>query len=109
LDAAIAADDFTQVAYGLGVAEREAIEFGLVMAGCHTHAEIVAHAYDEGVTTRAAGSVAVYDTARGRVVASPGAAPDRRVWSTFTPGTDHRVAQAISALVATLPGGRWML
>ncbi|MBF6327521.1 ESX secretion-associated protein EspG [Nocardia transvalensis] len=108
LDAAVASSDYSQILYGLGAAERDAIEFGLAMADCHAHAEIVAYAYDDGVTIRSSGAVAVYDTSRGRIVASPGAAPDLRVWSTFTPGTDHRIAQAISALVESLPGGRWM-
>ncbi|WP_431953544.1 ESX secretion-associated protein EspG [Nocardia lijiangensis] len=108
LDAAATSSDYTQVLYGLGVDEREAIEFGLAMSSCHAHAEIVAYAYDDGVTTRSSGAVAVYDTSRGRITASPGAAPDLRVWSTFTPGTDHRIAQAISALIESLPGGRWM-
>ncbi|MEV6135814.1 ESX secretion-associated protein EspG [Nocardia sp. NPDC051990] len=108
LDAATGSSDYTQILYGLGVDTRDAIEFGLAMSSCHAHAEIVAYAYDDGTTTRTSGAVAVYDTSRGRIVASPGAAPDLRVWSTFTPGTDHRIAQAISALIESLPGGRWM-
>ncbi|MEV6273912.1 ESX secretion-associated protein EspG [Nocardia sp. NPDC051832] len=108
LDEATRSSDYADVFYGRGVAERDAIEFGLAMSSCYGHAEIVAYAYDEGVTTRTSGAVAIYDTSRGRIAASPGAAPDLRVWSTFTPGTDHRIAQAISALIETLPGGRWM-
>ncbi|MGW0250968.1 ESX secretion-associated protein EspG [Nocardia goodfellowii] len=108
LDEATNSSDYANVFYGRGVAERDAIEFGLAMSSCHAHAEIVAYAYDDGVTTRTSGAVAVYDTSRGRIAASPGAAPDLRVWSTFTPGTDHRIAQAITALIETLPGGRWM-
>ncbi|WP_194817365.1 ESX secretion-associated protein EspG [Nocardia sp. XZ_19_385] len=108
LDRATRSSDYADIFYGRGVAERDAIEFGLAMSSCHGHAEIVAYAYDDGVTTRTSGAVAIYDTSRGRIAASPGAAPDLRVWSTFTPGTDHRIAQAISALIETLPGGRWM-
>jgi hypothetical protein len=108
LDAAAGSSDYTQILYGLGVETRDAIEFGLAMSSCHAHAEIVAYDYDDGMTTRTSGAVAVYDTSRGRIAASPGAAPDLRVWSTFTPGTDHRIAQAISALIGSLPGGRWM-
>ncbi|WP_216911440.1 ESX secretion-associated protein EspG [Nocardia noduli] len=108
LNAAAASSDYTAVPYSVGVVDHNAIEFGMAMAECHAHAEIVAYAHEEGRTTRSSGSVAVYDTVRGRIAASPNAAPDLRVWTTFTPGSDHRVAQAISALVATLPGGRWM-
>ncbi|WP_227984294.1 ESX secretion-associated protein EspG [Nocardia spumae] len=108
MDAAARPAEFAEALHGLAVAERAAIEFGLAMSQCHAHAEIVAYAHADGITTRSSGAVAVYDTARGRIAASPGAAPDLRVWSTFTPGSDHRVAQAITALVGTLPGGRWM-
>ncbi|MEV5648573.1 ESX secretion-associated protein EspG [Nocardia sp. NPDC052254] len=108
-DSATTSTDFTQALYSLGVVgEREAIEFGLAMSTCFAHAEITAHATSDAVTTRALGSVAIYDTARGRIVASPGAAQDLRVWATFTPGSDHRIAQAISALIDSLPGGGWM-
>ncbi|MEU7764894.1 ESX secretion-associated protein EspG [Nocardia sp. NPDC049190] len=109
LDKATSSTDFTQALYALGVVdERDAIEFGLAMSSCHAHAEIVAYVHEDGASSRSSGAVAVYDTARGRIVASPGAAADLRVWSTFTPGSDHRIAQAISALIESLPGGRWM-
>ncbi|MFQ6324606.1 ESX secretion-associated protein EspG [Nocardia sp. CWNU-33] len=108
-DGASTSSDFTQALYTLGVADQhDAIEFGLAMSTCFAHAEIVAYANNDGATTRSSGAVAVYDTARGRIVASPGAAQDLRVWSTFTPGSDHRIAQAVSALIDSLPGGRWM-
>ncbi|WP_040794560.1 ESX secretion-associated protein EspG [Nocardia higoensis] len=108
LDAASDSADYADVAYHLGVVDRGATEFGMAMAHCHARAEIVAYAHDDGRTIKSSGAVAVYDTARGRIAASPNAAPDLRVWTTFSPGSDHRIAQAISALVATLPGGRWM-
>ncbi|MET8650207.1 MULTISPECIES: ESX secretion-associated protein EspG [Nocardia] len=107
-DGATDAGDYTQAVYSVGVAERDAIEYGLALASCRAHAEIVAYSSVDGSSTRSSGAVAVYDTSRGRIVASPGAAADLRVWSTFTPGTDHRVAQAIAALIESLPGGRWM-
>ncbi|MEV5649103.1 ESX secretion-associated protein EspG [Nocardia sp. NPDC052254] len=108
IDAAARSTEFAEALHGLEVEERAAIEFGMAMSQCHAHAEIVAYAHADGRTTRSSGAVAVYDTARGRIAAIPGAAPDLRVWSTFTPGSDHRVAQAITALIGTLPGGRWM-
>lgn len=108
LDEADGSSDYTRIFHGLGVDERDATEFGLALSSCRAHAEIVAVAYDGGVTTRAPGAVAVYDTSRGRIVASPGTAPDRQVWSTFGSGTDHRIAQAVAALTESLPGGRWM-
>lgn len=107
LDTAAQSRDFTSVLSGMGVDADDAVDFGLAMSQCHAHAEVIALAHCEGATTRAPGAVAVYDTARGRIVASPSVAADGTVWSTFLPGSQTRVAQAISALVDTLPGGGW--
>ncbi|WP_040788670.1 ESX secretion-associated protein EspG [Nocardia paucivorans] len=108
LDKAKSSADFAQALYALGVDQQDAIEFGLAMSTCFAHAEIVAYAHADGTSTRSLGAVAVYDTSRGRIVAAPGVSPDHRVWSTFTPGSEHRIAQAITALTESLPGGRWM-
>ncbi|WP_063035631.1 ESX secretion-associated protein EspG [Nocardia grenadensis] len=108
-DGAKTSSDFAQALYTLGVADQgDAIEFGLAMSTCHAHAEIVAYAHRDGVTTQSSGAVAVYDTSRGRIVAGPGTDTDLRVWSTFTSGSDHRIGQAVSGLIESLPGGRWM-
>lgn len=108
LDRSRVSSDYAQIPRSLGVGDREAVDFGMAMSSCFACAEIIACSYEFGRITLSAGGVAVYDTERGRIVASPGTSPDMRVWSTFTPGTDHRIAQAISALVESLPGGRWM-
>ncbi|WP_280194764.1 ESX secretion-associated protein EspG, partial [Nocardia farcinica] len=100
--------DFTAAVYALGVAERDAPRYGLAFESCRAYAEIVAYAHVDGVTTRPPCAAVVYETGRGRIVVAPGIAPDQQVWSTVTPGTDHRVAQAISGLIETLPGGRWL-
>lgn len=100
--------DFADAVYALGVAERDATRYGLAFESCRAYAEIVAYAHVDGVTTRTPCAAVVYETGRGRIVVAPGAAPDLRVWSTVTPGTDHRVAQAISGLIEILPGGRWL-
>ncbi|MFB7721513.1 MULTISPECIES: ESX secretion-associated protein EspG [unclassified Nocardia] len=107
-DNARTSEDFASAVYSLGVADTDATVYGLALASCHAYAEVVAYAYADGVTDRSPGAVVVYDTARGRIVAAPGVAPDQQVWSTLTPGTDHRVAQAISGLIDMLPGGRWL-
>lgn len=108
LDNAGDSGEYTQALYNLGVEERAAIEFGLALSTCTAYSEIVAYAHGDGVTHRSAGAVVVYDTERGRLVAGPGTAPDGEVWSTFTPGSDHRLAQAVTALVHSLPVGGWM-
>ncbi len=108
LDGASTSADYADAFYALGVADRDATVYGLAFESCYAYAEIVAYAHEDGITTRAPGAVAVYDTRRGRILALPSIAPDQRSWSTVTPGTDHRIAQAISALVELLPGGRWL-
>lgn len=107
-DAAQTSEDYASAVYSLGVADTDATAYGLALASCHSYAEVVAYAYADGVTNPARGAVVVYDTVRGRIVAAPGVAPDQRLWTTLTSGTDHRIAQAISALIDSLPGGRWM-
>jgi hypothetical protein len=108
LNEATTAADYADACFALGVPGREATVLGLAFESCHAYAEIVAYDHDEGITTRAPGAIAVYDTGRGRIVVTPGIAPDQTSWSTVTPGTDQRIAQAISALIEMLPGGRWL-
>ncbi|MVU78945.1 ESX secretion-associated protein EspG [Nocardia sp. ET3-3] len=108
LDAATTSADYANTVYNLGVPDTDATAYGLALSTIHAYAEIVAYAYADGLTDRSPGAVAVYDTARGRIVAAPGVAPDQTLWSTLTPGSDHRIAQSISALIDSLPGGRWL-
>lgn len=107
-DAATTSEDYAGVVYGYGLEETEATAYGLALASCKAYAEVVAYAHADGVTDRSPGAAVVYDTARGRIVSAPGIAPDQQIWSTLTPGTDHRIAQAISGLFDWLPGGRWL-
>lgn len=100
---------FARVAQHLGnVVEPDAFDFGKAMARCTTHAEVVAYCHHQGVTTMSPVALAVYDTELGRITGSSRLTPDGLAWSSFAPGSDIRVADAISELVATLPGGRWM-
>ncbi|MFD7841544.1 ESX secretion-associated protein EspG [Nocardia sp. NPDC059764] len=108
LDTATTSEDYASTVYTLGVPDTDATAYGLALSATHSYAEIVAYAYADGVTDRSPGAVAVYDTARGRIVAAPGVAQDQQLWSTLTPGSDHRIAQSISALIDSLPGGRWL-
>ncbi|MGW4529497.1 ESX secretion-associated protein EspG [Nocardia sp. NPDC004340] len=108
LDTATTSEDYASTVYTLGVPDTDATAYGLALSATHSYAEIVAYAYADGLTDRSPGAVAVYDTAQGRIVAAPGVAPDQQLWSTLTPGSDHRIAQSISALIDSLPGGRWL-
>ncbi|MEV0433780.1 ESX secretion-associated protein EspG [Nocardia sp. NPDC050413] len=107
LDAAETTSDYVDAMYALGIDAHQATVLGAAFGSCHGYTEIVAEVHHDGLTTRAPGAVAVYDTARGRVVVTPATAPDGQVWSTITPGTDHRLTQAVGALLEGLPGGRW--
>lgn len=108
LDAATTTADYVDAMYALGIDARDATVLGAAFGSCHGYTEIVATVHHDGLTTRAPGAVAVYDTARGRIVVAPMTAPDGRVWSTISPGTDHRLSQAVGALLEGLPGGRWL-
>lgn len=100
--------EYADALYALGLQAHDATAFGAVFAACRGVAEIVAYAYSDGVAVRAPGAVAVYDGERGRITASPMVSPDQLIWSTVTAGSDHRVTQAVAALVEGLPGGRWL-
>ncbi|WP_216911462.1 ESX secretion-associated protein EspG [Nocardia noduli] len=108
LSTARTAAEYTDAVYALGVDASDAPRYGLAFESCHAYAEIVAYAHDDGVTTRPPCAAVVYETGRGRIVVAPDAAPDGQIWSTVTPGTDHRVAQVISGLIDMLPGRRWL-
>ncbi|WP_067674192.1 ESX secretion-associated protein EspG [Nocardia miyunensis] len=108
LSEASTATEYADACYALGVPDREATILGLAFESCYAYAEIVAYTHEDGIATRTPGAVAMYDTGRGRIIAIPGLAPDQQSWSTVTPGTDHRIAQAISALIEMLPGERWL-
>lgn len=107
LDAARTPGDYADAVYALGVTDRSATVLGAALGSCRAFTEIVAYSHEDGRTTRAPGAVAVYDTDRGRIAAAPMVSPDHRIWSTVTAGSDHRVTQAVAALLEGLPGGRW--
>lgn len=108
LDGAGTAGDFADTFYAMGVADRDATLLAAAFASCRAFTEIVAYSHEDGLTTRAPGAVAVYDTERGRLVAAPMVSPDQQIWSTVTAGSDHRVTRGIAALLEGLPGGRWL-
>ncbi|WP_237421550.1 ESX secretion-associated protein EspG [Gordonia sp. SID5947] len=108
LDAATSSAEYSEVLYALGVDQQESMKLGTAFADCRGYAEIVAYETWEGRTQQASGAVAVYETARGRVVGSPSVSPDGQMWTTLSAGSGHRIKQAIGLLVETLPNGRWL-
>ncbi|GAB92214.1 ESX secretion-associated protein EspG [Gordonia rhizosphera] len=108
LDAATTAPEYSDTLYALGVDQRESTRLGAALADCQGYAEIVAYESFQGRTHEASGAVAIYETARGRVVGSPSVSPDGQMWTTLSAGSGHRIKQAIGLLVETLPNRRWM-
>ncbi|GAC69339.1 hypothetical protein GS4_23_01360 [Gordonia soli NBRC 108243] len=108
LDSCTDAGEFADTLSAIGVDRREAVVYGAAFAERHGYAEIVASEFVEGRTQQSSGSVAVYETVRGRVVASPSWSPDGQMWTTLSAGSAHRIKQAIGLLVETLPNRRWM-
>ena len=69
--------------------------------------EIVAVSRRDGLLTQSPGALGVIDTSRGRIIAGPSRSPDGRVWTTLSPGSGHRIGQAVGLLIETLPDGWW--
>ena len=107
LDAASGMQEYTDALYTIGVDARNAATLGGALGSLQGHTEVVASQMWEATTQQSSGAVVIYETARGRVVASPSMSPDGRRWTTFAAGTGHRIRQALGLLVETLPSGRW--
>ncbi|MDL9936715.1 ESX secretion-associated protein EspG [Gordonia sp. ABSL1-1] len=97
----------TDALYAMGASAADATLISAALRGCRARTEIVAVAHDDGSLTQSSGAVAIFDTDRGRLIAGPGKALDGQVWTTLSPGSGHRIGQAVALLVETLPDGRW--
>jgi hypothetical protein len=91
----------------LGAGQQAAMTLGSAFASRLAFAEIVCHALDSSTdrVVRVPGAVAVFYTKRGRLVSAPSMSPGGQLWTTIKPGSDHRLAQAISQLAELAPGG----
>ena len=107
LDRCRSATDVAQTLHALGANEADTTAAALAFAECRARVEIVACEFVEGNPTQSSGAVAVYSTPRGRMVTSPSKSSDGRSWTTISPGTSHRIKQAVTRLIETLPSGRW--
>lgn len=98
----------TDALHALGANPTDAVLVSSALASCRARTEIVASMNEDGRFLRSCGAVAVFDTDRGRLVSSPSKSPDGGVWITLSPGSGHRIAQAIRLLIEILPDGTWM-
>lgn len=108
LDRAATAADYADALHAIGAGERIAAMYSAAFETCSGHTEIVAIESTPGRRTQSMGAIAVYDTAKGRIMAGPSMSPDGRIWTTLSAGTPHRISQAVVLLMETLPSGRWM-
>lgn len=97
----------TDALHAMGASPTDAVVVSTALAACHARTEIVAVARDGVALIQSHGAVGIFDADNGRILASPSESPDGQVWTTLSPGSGHRIAQAIGLLVETLPDGRW--
>ena len=64
--------------------------------------EVVAYAAEGALLYRSPGAIGVFEAAGGRIVASAAGAADGRMWTTLSPGTGHRIEQAVALLLEPL-------
>ncbi|MGE0217122.1 ESX secretion-associated protein EspG [Mycolicibacterium sp.] len=91
-----------------GAEPKAALLLGTALATRQAFAEIVFYALDDedGRIRRGPGAVAVFYTAKGRIVGAPSVSPSGQLWVTLKPGSDHVFTQAVGQLVAAA-GQRW--
>lgn len=108
LDRAVTAADYADALHATGAGDHATAIYSAAFESCTGHAEIVAIESRPGRRTQSTGAVAVYDTAKGRIMAGPSMSPEGRIWTTLSAGTHHRISQAVVLLMETLPSRRWM-
>lgn len=101
------ADDIADAVHACGAHAADATALAAALTAIRSRSEIVAVERTDGTITQSSGALAIFDTDRGRVVVSPSESPDGHVWSTISPGTGHRIQQAVGLLIETLPTGWW--
>ncbi len=107
LDRCGCAGDYAASFCAVGATRADAIAMSLAFETCHARAEVVAASTSGGVTHQSSGTVAVYETGHGRIIAEPSISPDGRMWTTIAPGSSERMGRAVSHLLETLPGAGW--
>jgi hypothetical protein len=83
----------------IGVDSETAGRLAVAMSTCSAHAEITSVTSGSGTRTAGRHPVALFDTLRGRILATSSTASDGRAWSTMSSGTDGRVRAALAELV----------
>jgi hypothetical protein len=97
----------TEVLDYLGISESGRAVVESVFAGPRSYVEVVAGCDRDGRHATTEVGMSIVDTTAGRVVVSPSRAFDGEWISTFGPGTEFAIANAIDQLTADLPDGEW--
>lgn len=108
LDRCECVDDYTACFCAVGATRSDARTMSLAFETCHARGELVATTTVDGVRTESSGTVSVYDTDHGRIIAEPSIARDGRMWTTIAPGSCERMGHAVNQLLDTMRGPGWM-
>jgi hypothetical protein len=82
----------------LGIDRSAAADIASALATCTAHTEITCTTTHFGTSAIDPHPVAVFDTPRGRLVATTSTAADGRRWTSFAPGSDARIRSALSEM-----------
>ena len=91
----------------VGASQKDAKVLATIMANVEVQSEFVVYERGEGTRARSKGAVSIFDSPKGRFVSSPSKASDGEIWSTLSPGSDHRISQAFASLIELLPSEKW--
>ncbi len=108
LDRCECAGDYVACFCAVGATQADARAMSLAFQTCRTQARLIATATTDGVRSEAPGTVSIYDTDHGRIVAEPCVSPDGRMWTTLAPGSHARLGRAVHRMLETLHGPGWM-
>ncbi|MBJ7288612.1 ESX secretion-associated protein EspG [Williamsia sp.] len=108
LDRCECVDDYAACFCAVGATRADAHTMSLAFETCRARGELVATSTVDGVRTESSGTVSVYDTDHGRIIAEPSIARDGRMWTTIAPGSGDRMGHAVNQLLDTMRGPGWM-
>ncbi|MBY6411781.1 ESX secretion-associated protein EspG [Rhodococcus sp. BP-252] len=80
----------------LGIDRSAAADIASALATCTAHIEITCTTTNFGTSATDPLPIAVFDTPRGRLVATTSTAADGRRWTSFAPGSDARIRSALT-------------
>ncbi|GGF90580.1 hypothetical protein GCM10007304_00600 [Rhodococcoides trifolii] len=83
----------------LGCDDATAVILGEVLSASDTHVEIVMVGHRGPIPERIGTPIALFETPRGRILATTSYAADGTAWTALAPGTDARIRSEIQTLI----------